>query len=200
MRNCLTAEADDDDAVDIGIAGKSREDFLAHIGVGRHIGTSGVKDDVHSAAHLARHDPAALASTCTGGEDQNVVADSRSAFRSSVAPELEACKIRRAFGLPCAHDEIFAGLLALVISGDAEKVVVGDPVALPNRFGSLSEALIILDDLAALGNICQGDLVAVGDVLLSCQGEDLVALAVCYGGTCGDVCDAGDDVIGASHE
>lgn len=37
MRDRLTTEADDDDAVDIRVAGKARQHLLAHRRIGRHI-------------------------------------------------------------------------------------------------------------------------------------------------------------------
>ena len=194
--NRLAAEADDDHAVDVRITCKAREDFLAHGGVRSDVRAACVEDDVHGTADLACYDPAALAAAGAGRKDQHVVADAGSSFSSSVAEELESLEIRSAFGLLCAHPEFGTCHLAVVISGDAEQVVMGDPVTFCDRFGCVTEALIVLDDLAVLRNVRDGDLVAVGDVFLGCKRQDLVSPAVGDCGTFRYINHAGYDVIG----
>ena len=125
-----------------------------------------------------------------------MIADARSAFGSSVAEELEGLEIRSALGLLSAHLKVSPRHLAVVVSGDAEKVVVRDPVTFLNGFGSAAEALIVLDDLAVFRNVCERDLVAVGDVFLSDEREDLVSLSVSDFGSLGDVSYTCDDVVG----
>ena len=125
-----------------------------------------------------------------------MIADARPAFGSSVAEELEGRKIRSALGLLRAHLKFRTCHLVLIISGNAEQVVVGYPVTFLNFFGCVTEALIVLDDLAVFRNVCERDLVAVGDVFLSDEREDLISLSVGDFGSLGDVSYTCDDVIG----
>ena len=90
MSDRLTAEADDDDAVYVRVAGKAGEDLLAHRRVVRDIGAPGVEDDVHRAPDMACDDAARLGTTGTTRQDEDVVADARAAFGAAVAPELRA--------------------------------------------------------------------------------------------------------------
>ena len=61
--HCLTSQSDDNYPVDVGMASKTSQDFLTHIGVGLHVGTSCVEDDVHGTAYLTGNNPATLAGT-----------------------------------------------------------------------------------------------------------------------------------------
>ena len=90
MSDRLTAEADDDDAVYVRVAGEAGEDLLAHRRVVRDIGAPGVEDDVHRAPDMACDDAARLGTTGTTRQDEDVVADARAAFGAAVAPELRA--------------------------------------------------------------------------------------------------------------
>ena len=96
MRDRLTAETDDDDTVDIRVAGKARQHFLAHGRIGRHIRAARVEDDVDRTAHLARDDAAALTAAGARRQDQDVVAHARTSLRAAVAPERERLEVRRA--------------------------------------------------------------------------------------------------------
>ena len=86
--NGLTAQTDDNDTVNVRVAGKARQDFLRHRSVGGNIRTAGIEHDVHSTAHLTCNDPAALTAAGTGWKNQNVVADACASFFAFVAPEL----------------------------------------------------------------------------------------------------------------
>ena len=86
--NGLTAQTDDNDAVNVRVAGKARQDFLRHRGVGSNIGAAGVEHDVDRTAHLTCHDPAALTAAGAGGKDQDMVADTCTAFFAFITPEL----------------------------------------------------------------------------------------------------------------
>ena len=96
MRDRLTAEADDDDTVDIRVAGKARQHLLAHGRIGRHIRAARVEDDVDRAAHLARDDAAALTAAGARRQDQDVIAHARTSLRAAVTPERERLEVRRA--------------------------------------------------------------------------------------------------------
>ena len=86
--HCLTAQTDDHNAVDIGIAGKACQNPLRHLRVCCHIRASRVEYDVYGTAHLTGHDPAALTAAGTGRQNQYMIADSRTAFFTLISPEL----------------------------------------------------------------------------------------------------------------
>ena len=153
MRNCLTSKTDNHNPVHIGIAGKAGEHFLAHCRIGRHIGTAGVEDDIHSASDLACDNSAAFASACAGRQDQNMIADARSSLFSAVAPELQFFPLRISFGLFCAHDEVFIRQLAVIISRNTEQVCFINPFACLDVFGNLAQAFAVFDHVCAFGNI-----------------------------------------------
>ena len=186
MRDRLTAEADDDDAVDIRVAGKARQHLLAHRRIGRHIRAARVEDDVDRAAHLARHDAAALTAAGTRRQDQDVVADARPPLRTAIAPERERREVRRTGRLLRLHHEIITRELALIVARHALEVLVIDPVALLDRRDELAEALAVLDDLRPLCEVSKCDLVAVGDVLLCHKRHFRCALLI-------------DDILPALH-
>ena len=196
MGNGFTAQANDDDTPHIGVAGKAGEDLLAHIRIGLNIGAAGVEYDVHSPLHLAGNDPGGFAATGAGGQNQDVVTDTGTALRSAVAPELHAglglYRLRQSFVLCLYH-------LAVIVSGDTEQIVMGDPAALGNVTADHAKAFAVFDDVAALGNVHKGDLVAVGDVLLSGQAANLLPIAVGDGLTGGDIGDHGDHVVLGVH-
>mgnify|MGYP007054491189 CR=1 FL=1 len=85
--NGLTAQTDDNDAVNVGFR-QSPSGLLRHRGVGSNIGAAGVEHDVDRTAHLTCHDPAALTAAGAGGKDQDMVADTCTAFFAFITPEL----------------------------------------------------------------------------------------------------------------
>ena len=76
---------------------------------------------------------------------------------------------------------------------------MGHPVTLCNIAADHAQAFAVFDDVAVLGNVHKGDLVAVGDVLLSGQAVNLLPIAVGDGLTGGDIGDHGDHVVLGVH-
>ena len=194
----LAAEADDDDAVDVRVAGKAGQDLLAHLRVVRDVGAAGVEDDVDRAPHLARHDAAGFGTAGTTGQDEDVVPDAGPAFRAAVAPEFEPF-----VGL---HDRevgsLFPGVfdqLTVVVSRDAVDVFMGDPVPGGDTRIRLSDEFSVLDDFIALVDIDQRDLVAVRNGVLCLDGFDVVPVTVGDGLAFRDFPDAGHDVVSRVH-
>ena len=194
----LAAEADDDDAVDVRVAGKAGQDLLAHLRVVRDVGAAGVEDDVDRAPHLARHDAAGFGTAGTTGQDEDVVPDAGPAFRAAVAPEFEPF-----VGL---HDRevgsLFPGVfdqLTVVVSRDAVDVFMGDPVPGGDTRVRLSDEFSVLDDFIALVDIDQRDLVAVRNGVLCLDGFDVVPVTVGDGLAFRDFPDAGHDVVSRVH-
>ena len=193
----LTAQTDDDYAPDIWVAGKAGENLLTHISIGLNIGAARIENDIDSTLDLAVNNPGGFAAAGAGGQNQNMVADAGPAFRSAVAPELHAgvCfgKLRHGRIL-CLHH------LAVVVSGNTEQIVVGNPVALADGFGSLAQSFIVLEDLSAGGDVLQGNFVTVGNVLLRNERKDLFPFPISDGFPSGNIGNAGYHVVGQTHK
>ena len=150
MSNGLTAKADDNHAIDIGIACKSGQHLLRHIRVGLHIGAARIEHDVHRAANLAGDNARTLAAAHAGRKNQDMIANARTAFGSSVSPELH----------------LFSSLhqFTVVVARNAEDVVLIDPATLRNGMTDLANHLTILDRFVTFAKIHKRNLMAVGDV------------------------------------
>ena len=85
MPHRFTAEPDDDDAVNIGVQSKSRQNPLRHFGIGRYVRTADVDDDVDASLHLLRHDAAGFRRTGTRRQNKHVITDADLAVRAFVA-------------------------------------------------------------------------------------------------------------------
>ena len=73
-------------------------------------------------------------------------------------------------------------------------------MALCSVLGHHTKALAVLDDVLALFQIDQRDLVAVGDILFCLHGTELVALAVDHILTGGNFRYTGHDIVLLIHE
>ena len=194
----LTAEADDDDTVYIRVAGEAGEDLLAHRRVVRDVGAPGVEDDVDRAPDLACDNAARLGTAGAARQDEDVVTDAGTAFRAAVTPELEAvfCLDDRVV------DRLFPGVLyqfAVIVSRDTVDVLVGDPVSGGDTRVRLSDEFSVLEDLTALVDIDQRDLVAIGNGLLCLDGLDVVPVTVGDGLALWDFPDTGHDIVSRVH-
>ena len=141
MSDRLAAKTNDDNTVDIGIAGKPGENFLRHGRIGGHVRASSVENDVDSAAHLAGYDASGFAATCAARQNKHVVADAGTAFCATIAPEFNAAlcwyKLRNFF-------VSFFNEFALVITRNAVNIIVINQLADFNCAGAATDAFAIL--------------------------------------------------------
>ena len=198
--NRFTAETDDNHTVHVGVTGKSRQHLLTHFRIGRHIGTSSIKHDIHCAPHLAGDDAAALTAAGTGRKDQHMVADTGTSFRPPVTPELKFRQIGSACRLLRTHYKGFIRQLAVVIPGHAEQVMIGHPLPGFNVGRHIAQAFAVLDCLPAFRNVRNGNLMAVGNVFESRYRTNLSVFPVIDGLTRFDLVQTGYNVIRYVHQ
>ena len=127
-----------------------------------------------------------------------MVADAGTAFSSAIAPEFEAV-------VSLDRLEVFrflAGILyqlAVVIAGNTVDVLMVDKMALCNGAVGLADQFAILENLVTLVEILEGDLVAIGDVFLSADGEKLAAFLVDNILSLCNLRDTGHDIVDLIH-
>ena len=78
-------------------------------------------------------------------------------------------------------------------------VLVGDPVSGGDTRVRLSDEFSVLEDLTALVDIDQRDLVAIGNGLLCLDGLDVVPVTVGDGLAFWDFPDTGHDIVSRVH-
>lgn len=194
MSDRLTAEADDDDAVYVRVAGKAGEDLLAHRRVVRDIGAPGVEDDVHRAPDMACDDAARLGTTGTTRQDEDVVADARAAFGAAVAPELRAVFGRDDFDR-FRVGTVIRDQFVIIGTRNTVDVLMVHPVTGRNGRVRLADEFTILDDFIAFPNIHKRDLVTIRNGFFRDDGLDGFPVTPCDGLTFCDFTDTGHDVI-----
>ena len=88
MRDSLAPKPNDDNTVDVRVAGKARQHLLRHRRIRRHVRAARVEHDADRAAHLTCNDARGLAAARAGGQDEHMVADARTTILAFISPEL----------------------------------------------------------------------------------------------------------------
>ena len=199
MGNGLAAQADDYHAIDVRMASKARQHLLAHVGIGLHVGTARVEHDVHRSANLTGHYTARLTGADACGQNQDMVADARTALCATITPELEWFYLLWS-RLCSTHLPVISSQFAVVVAQLSLQVLVVHPSAFYNVANESAQTLTIFDNLTANGQIRQSNLMTIRNILHSFQNDILAAfheadiLSFC------DLSNCSDNIVCAVHQ